>query len=395
MADLQTSHAMKILHVGKFFYPYHGGMENFLTDLVLQQTASGLNASVIAHNHHGLELTGHETVKDVSVTRTLSLGQLVYAPLAPTFGYHLAKAISGVQPEIIHLHLPNLSAFWILLINTRAPVVMQWQSDVVPSKVDKRLSLFYPAYRILERKLLERAQAVIVSSENYLHGSECLQAFRGKTAVIPLGLNPDRIYCPDTEEIRRVKRKFGHFLILSAGRFTYYKGFQYLIRAAADVPEASFVIVGDGPLRNTMIDKIVQAGLDNRFFLPGSLSDKELHSLMAACDLFCLPSIERTESFGIVLLEAMTFGKPLITTDIEGSGVNWVNVAGETGLVVRSADAAALAEGIKALLNNPAVRLEMGHRARQRFNGLFRIQTVSEKIMSLYSTLQTPLSGAA
>ncbi|MGA7876808.1 MAG: glycosyltransferase, partial [Desulfoferrobacter sp.] len=105
------------------------------------------------------------------------------------------------------------------------------------------------------------------------------------------------------------------------------------------------------------------------------------------------PSIERTEAFGIVLLEAMAFGKPLITTDIEGSGVNWVNLAGETGLVVRSADAAALAKGINSLLSNPEARIEMGHRARGRLNRLFRIHAVSEKILTLYSTLQTPPIG--
>jgi len=384
---------MKILHVGKFFHPYHGGMENFLTDLVLEQTFRGLDSSVIVHHHNTFQSTTHEIIKSVAVTRTLSLGQMVYAPLAPTFGYHLAKAIAGIQPDIIHLHLPNLSAFWILFIDKKIPLVLQWQSDVVRSKVDERLSFFYPTYRVLEVKLLERAQAVIASSENYLRESEILQPFKEKTSVIPLGLNPDRIYRPSQEEIDKVKKRFDGFLVLSVGRFTYYKGFEYLIDAAKDVPEASFVIVGDGPLRNKMIQKISHAGLQNRFFLPGSLSDKELHTIMASCDLFCLPSIERTEAFGIVLLEAMVFGKPLITTDIEGSAVNWVNLAEETGLVVRSADAAALAKGINSLLRNPEARIEMSHRARKRLNKLFRIQAVSEKILALYSTLQTPPIG--
>lgn len=381
---------MKILHVGKFFHPYQGGMENFLTDLALEQASIGLDASVIVHHHKRFELTRHERIKNVAIARTLSLGQMVYAPLAPSFGYHLAKAITAQQPDIIHAHLPNLSAFWILSIDRKIPLILQWQSDVVRSKVDGRLSFFYPLYRVLEKKLLERAQAIIVSSENYLRGSGVLQPFKAKISTIPLGINLNRLYRPTKKEIADTRGRFGRFIVLSVGRFTYYKGFQYLIDAAKDVPDASFLIVGDGPLRSKLTHRISQARLQDRFFLPGALPDRELHTIMASCDVFCLPSIERTEAFGIVLLEAMAFGKPLITTDIEGSGVNWVNLAGETGLVVRSADAAALAEGISSLLNDTTLRLDMGYRARERLDGLFRIQPVSEEILNLYSTLQTP-----
>ena len=381
---------MKIVHVGKFFYPYQGGMENFLTDLTLEQASVDLDTSVIVHHHKRFELTSHERIENVAITRTLTLGQMVYAPLAPSFGYHLAKAITVKQPDIIHAHLPNLSAFWLLSIDRKIPLLLQWQSDVVRSKVDGRLSFLYPLYRVLEKKLLERAQAIIVSSENYLRGSDVLQPFKEKISTIPLGINLNRLYRPTQKEMGDIRGRFGRFLVLSVGRFTYYKGFQYLIDAAKDVPDTSFVIVGDGPLRSKLIRRISQAGLKNRFFLPGALPDRKLHTILASCDVFCLPSIERTEAFGIVLLEAMAFGKPLITTDIEGSGVNWVNLAEETGLVVRSADAAALAEGINSLLNDTEMRIEMGHRARERLDRLFRIQPVSEKIRNLYSTIQTP-----
>jgi glycosyltransferase involved in cell wall biosynthesis len=139
-----------------------------------------------------------------------------------------------------------------------------------------------------------------------------------------------------------------------------------------------------------MASKIDRAGLTGRVFLPGSLPDKQLHTLMAACDLFCLPSIERTEAFGIVLLEAMAFAKPLITTDIAGSGVNWVNLAEKTGLVVRASDSAALAEGIKYLIDNEQARAKMGEAAHERLNDLFDIKKVAGRILDLYSTLQTP-----
>lgn len=381
---------MKVLHVGKFFYPYHGGMENFLTDLVIDQRSRGVEASVIAHHHNPLKLSTQETIDGVEVHRVLTFGQWVYAPVAPSFGYQALTLLHRLKPDIVHLHMPNLSAFWILPFSKKIPVIIQWQSDVVRSKVDERLSFFYPSYRVFERKLLERAQAIIVSSENYLRESEPLWPYKKKCATVPLGINLNRIYRPEWEESLQFKSRFGKFLVLSAGRFTYYKGFEFLIEAAKEVTDACFVIVGEGPLRKKMMAKIIQTGLADRVFLPGSLPNRELHTLMAACDVFCLPSIERTEAFGIVLLEAMAFAKPLITTDIEGSGVNWVNLAGETGLVVRASDSAALAQGIKYLLDNSEIRQKMGNQANERLNELFEIRKVAQKITTLYSTLQTP-----
>jgi len=381
---------MKVLHVGKFFYPYHGGMENFLTDLAISQRAEGIEATVLAHHHNPLKWSGKEAVDGIEVSRIFSFGQLVYAPVAPTFGYHALRLLHRLKPDIVHLHMPNLSAFWIQLLDQERPIVVQWQSDVVPSKVDRRLSFFYPFYRVFEKELLDRAQAILVSSANYLLASEVLQAHKHKCSIVPLGINQHRIYRPDREEMLRIKAAFNKFLVLSVGRFTYYKGFEFLIDAALEVPEACFVIVGEGPLRKKMASKIDRAGLTGRVFLPGSLPDKQLHTLMAACDLFCLPSIERTEAFGIVLLEAMAFSKPLITTDIAGSGVNWVNLAEKTGLVVRASDSAALAEGIKYLIDNEQARAKMGEAAHERLNDLFDIKKVAGRILDLYSTLQTP-----
>jgi len=380
---------MKILHIGKFFYPYRGGMENFLTDLAIDQSSRGIETAVIVHHHDPLKSSSQESVDGVEVNRILSLGQLVYAPVAPSFGYHLWRLLHRFKPDIVHLHLPNLSALWILLFKKKIPVIIQWQSDVVRSKVDVRLSLFYPAYRVFEKKLLERAQAIIVSSENYFQGSEILWPHKQKCVTIPLGINPGRIYRPGREEILRLKGRFDKFLVLSVGRFTYYKGFEFLIEAAKKVTEACFVMIGEGPLKNKLQRKLDRAGLADRVFLPGSLPDRELHTLMAACDVFCLPSIERTEAFGIALLEAMAFGKPLITTDIAGSGVSWVNLAGKTGLVVQAADGTALAQAIKYLHRHSEARLEMGDRAYERFNRLFQIKKISQEIMNVYSSFQT------
>lgn len=362
-------------------------MENFLLDLVVEQNSRGMFPAVIAHQHHPCRNTTRESVKGIPVWRIWSLGQLVYAPVAPTFGLHLRRLIASVKPAVIHLHLPNLSSFWALLAPRQIPLVIQWQSDVVRSQFDKRLALLYPFYRLAEKRLLRRSRAIITSSDNYLNGSSTLAEFKPKCVAIPLGLDGKRIYRPGRERVNNAKQKYSKCLVLAAGRFTYYKGFDTLIQAAKHVPEADFVIAGDGPLRPKFTQLVRQLKLEDRVYLPGSLSDQDLHTLMAACEIFCLPSIERTEAFGIVLLEAMSFGKPLVTTSIQGSAVNWVNLDGETGLVVRPGDAPDLAKAINKLQKDPATRSWMAANARNRLEQHFRIEKVADGIERLYSAL--------
>jgi len=146
----------------------------------------------------------------------------------------------------------------------------------------------------------------------------------------------------------------------------------------------NFIIVGDGPEYAAVKTQVDNQGLQSRVFLPGKVSQKELMNLFQSCDIFCLPSIERTEAFGLVLLEAMYFGIPLITTRIKGSGVNEVNQHGYTGLQVPTADTKAIVEAIDDLKTNTKKRLTMGNMAQNRFNHHYHIRPVAGKIEKLY-----------
>lgn len=357
-----------------------------MRDLAPQLAGMGLGISVLAHHDQPFRLTRHEEVNGCRLTRTLSLGQMVYAPVSPSFATHLSRVLLEYKPDLLHVHMPNLSAFWMLLLGKRLPTIVHWHADVVASRIDRRLGLLYPFYAFFERRLLERARCIVATSENYLRESRPLQPFLGKCRVIALGIDPDRLYHPGPEEIEFVKNtQCGRqFTVLSVGRFTYYKGFQFLIEAARSVPLARFILVGEGPLRKPLLEKVQELGLQDRVHLPGFLNDRELHVLMAACDVFCLPSVERTEAFGLVLPEAMAFGKPLITTDMGGSGVNWVNQHGETGLVVPPRDSGALARSINMLQAHGEMRHELGCNARKRFFDLFHIGGVAREILDLY-----------
>lgn len=377
---------MRILHLGKFHPPAVGGIELFVRDLAVAQRARGDTPLLLVHHHRPWHRTCEETVDGLPVVRVATFGQLAYAPLAPSLPWHLLRLVRSFAPDLVHIHMPNTSGFAGLLLSSRLPVLLHWHSDVVASRIDTKLALLYPAYRLLEKRLLARADAIIATSQPYLEASKALAAYRGKCVVVPLGIDPDRLQRPAPERTAAVRHGYGaRPLVVALGRFAYYKGFTHLIRAAALLPEASVVIIGDGPERPAAVRLVAELGLGDRVFLPGRLPDAAAHEHLAACDLFCLPSVERTEAFGLSLLEAMAFGKPLVTTAIEGTGMSWVNQAGETGQIVAPADPVALAAAIRSLLADQSCLADYGRRAQERLTRNFHIAAVAAEIDAIYA----------
>ncbi len=379
----------KILHVGKFFPPYSGGIEYFLADLVKAQSKLENQVWALVHGSPLSFRTKKEKKGDVLVFYAPCWGQVFYAPLAPSFPWLYFRLLSSYKPDIIHLHLPNTSAFSALLFSKlqKGKVVLHWHADVVPSQIDRGLSLLYRFYRPFERALIKRADLIVATSPPYLETSKALAPFRFKTKIIPLGLDPSRLYAGVNSK-KGSKIPLKSSFVLSVGRFTYYKGFEYLLSALEFLPpEVKLCLVGHGKLKNFLLEKIKKQKLKNRVFLFEQVEDEVLHKLFASCVLFCLPSIERTEAFGLVLLEAMVFGKPLVTTSVVGSGMNWVNVHGKTGLVVPPAHPKALAEAIYTIFQDPSLAQEMGRRAKRRFEERFHIQKVAQEIQKSYLEL--------
>ena len=142
---------MRVLHIGKFYPPFAGGMEYFLADLLSEQRRQKLAAAALVHEHTGTTAPGAAYSDGNPLYRVPCYGRLLYAPVSPAFPLHLARAIADFQPDLLHLHLPNTSAFWALMVPAarRLPWVIQWQSDVVASQFDRRLQPAYRVYRPL------------------------------------------------------------------------------------------------------------------------------------------------------------------------------------------------------------------------------------------------------
>ena len=234
--------SLRVLHIGKYFPPYAGGMETYLRDLMVAQIEQGLKSTALVHQS-ALSLrssteqypAGEHTF---CVTRAAVWLRLLFTPISPTFPWLLNRLIKEKKPDLLHLHMPNLSVFWALLLPSarRIPWVVQWQSDVLASKHRLGLRLFYALYKPFESTVLRHSTRLIASSPPYLESSTTLAPFRDKCEGIPLGMRPP----PQVQENLPVVQgtESRPLRVLAIGRLTYYKGFQYLIRAMAQVPEA-------------------------------------------------------------------------------------------------------------------------------------------------------------
>jgi rhamnosyl/mannosyltransferase len=310
----------------------------------------------------------------------------MYTPFSPMFPVLMQRFVRLHQPDVLHLHMPNPSAFWALLLwrARRIPWVVHWHADVVASTHDPRLRWFYRLYRPLEQRLLRRARAIIVTSEAYLEFSKPLKNHRGKCHVVPLGLDPFQHRQADMPEPGATPGNEDPLRVLAVGRLTYYKGFEYLIHAAVQLAAVQVEIVGTGDQKKKLQSLVKKLQVEDRVSLPGSLTDQDLQDRLSNCDCLCLPSIERTEAFGMVLLEAMLHGKATVVSDVPGSGMGWIVEHGNTGIKVKPANVDALAEALKYLEQHREEAVAMGRRGRMRFEQMFGIDRSTAALAEIY-----------
>ena len=385
---------MRVLHIGKYYPPFAGGIEHFLADLLPTLQAQGIAAAALVHDEQPRR-PGQWPASDAAIPiyRAPCRGRLLYAPVSPRFPFWLVRAIREFRPDLLHLHLPNTSAFWALAIPAarRLPWIVHWHADVVASLLDRRLALAYRFYRPFEQRLLAASRAVIATSPPYLDASAALAPWRERCHIVPLGLDPNRIPAPEPAALARAEALWDdtRFRVLAIGRLTYYKGHDVLIRAAADLPDSRVLIVGTGERRARLETLIQTLGLGERVRLPGFQPEADLNALLARCDVLCLPSLERTEAFGLVLLEAMRFGKPVVVGDIPGSGAGWVVRQAGHGLLVPPGDPAKLAAALRELQRETVRRQALGQAGATALRERFGIEPVAAAVAELYRRMLT------
>ncbi|GAB2479591.1 hypothetical protein GCM10027082_33130 [Comamonas humi] len=385
---------LRVLHIGKYYPPFRGGMESFLADLLEQQRASGIDARALVH--------GDPLPNDPEwVLRVPVQIKLVFAPIAVGFPLALWRAIRRFKPDVIHLHMPNNAAFWALVVPgaRRIPWVVHWHSDVLISRWDWLLSACYQLYRPFEYKLLQLSEAILATSPPYMAASKPLQRWLYKTIAIPLGLKPlAQEHAAPAAPAPVAEWGDAELRILSVGRLTYYKGFDTLVSAVAGHPTVKLVIAGEGEQR-PMLEELIakeraEQGCANVELL-GAVSEAKKHALFNSCDVFALASRERTEAFGLVLVEAMQHGKPCMVSDLEGSGMSWVVSQAEGGRCYAPDQVQAWKRAIEQCLASKSQLSRMGESAKEATQSQFTIAQCEQGIRNVYLRLLDRIDGVA
>jgi rhamnosyl/mannosyltransferase len=361
---------MKVLQVGKFYPPYVGGMETVLKNLC-EALKSKVDIEVLVANTFFKTL--HEN-SSFPITRVASIGTFLSCSIAPSFLYWL-RNLSG---DILHIHIPNpLAELSYLFSRKKGRMVGHFHSDIVRQK-----SLL-PIYGPFLRLFYERADRIIVPSPNHISVSSFLPRFRKKCRVIPYGisLGEFELNKSEMETVKKLMEK-GCPKLLFVGRLVYYKGLDVLIRAMREV-KAKLWIIGTGPLEQNLRELIAKLGLVEKIEFLGSVDQRGLVCYYHACDIFVLPSVARSEMFGMVQLEAMACRKPVISTNLP-TGVSWVNQHGITGLSLPLGDSSALAKAIQELIDNPHMCEQMGEAGRKRVEETFTIEKMAAAVFEVY-----------
>ena len=346
----------RILHIGKYFPPHRGGMERYLKDLMNAQTDCGIETSAVVHRSRRSMTSKvkvvHRHNTSYKIFQAARLFNISHLPISPLFVATLQAAMKEFKPDILHIHHPNPSALWLLLLPRayRPEWISHWHCDVLSDDSSNIMKLLYRLFRPFEKKILRKSKLIIVSSQPYLEGSSALQSFREKVKIRPLGIDRSRM---SLNAWQNKKNKSTPPLILSVGRLVKYKSQKTLVLAMKYLTDCNCLIIGEGPEQHRLEKLIKNTGLEDRMRVMGSLPDQELWKIYKECDVFVLPSVNKNEAFGMVLLEAAHFGKPSVVCDIAGSGVPWLAGQLVGCRVVPPNDPGAMSAGIKACLENP------------------------------------------
>ena len=375
---------ISVLQVNKFYYPHIGGVEKVVQQLSEEMLKEpGVQNEVLAcHTRRQDEKT---IIRGVHATLAGSLRTVLGMPISLSFPKLFEGMVKG--RDIVDFHMPFPLAAWCLpKIRTRATrVVVHYHADVVRQK--KLKWAYEPAFR----KLLDRADAIVVSSPNLRSNSEMLRDHQDKCHVIPFMMSLPNVGRITEEQEAALKAEIGipakMPVVVYVGRFVYYKGLQYLLEAMVGVPDAALLLVGDGPLKGQLASMARSLGIDKRTFWRSGISDEDLAQYYAVGDLFAFPSSATTEAYGIVQMEALASGLPVVNTNLP-TGVPWVSKHGESGLTVPPCDSKSLQDAIGSIISDPELMEKYKAGALKRAED-FKPDAVRQATMKLYRGLLT------
>ncbi|MBE6853429.1 MAG: glycosyltransferase [Ruminococcus sp.] len=368
---------MKILQVNKLYSPHIGGIER-----VIQDISEGLDdrydISVLVCQPKGK--TADDVVNGVRVKRAGSIGTYFSMPVSFPFLYHFKKM--SETADIVHVHLPfPLADLACIISGFKGKIAVSWHSDIVKQK---KLMLLYKPFM---KALLRRADCILVATRGHIEGSAYLKPYEEKCRIVPYGIDIPSYESAEKQPVLTTRLNAPeNKKLLFTGRLVYYKGIDVLIRALSLTSDCELFIVGDGVLRSTLEQEVISLGIEDRVHFMGVLSDAELKAAFSDSDIFILPSVENSEAFGIVQMEAMVYGKPVINTSLP-TGVPYVSIDGISGITVPPRDEKALAAAVEKLVHDGSLREKYGRQAYEIVREKYDMNKVNEKISRIYEEL--------
>jgi rhamnosyl/mannosyltransferase len=372
---------VKVLHLGKFDGDV-GGIERHVRALL-----GGLPANVEPINlvaNDGPRTDEHRTYRYLTV-RAASHGIVASVALAPSLPLIARRLHRQHRFDIVHLHFPDpLGQLTAMSLPRSVKRVISWHSDIVKQRTALAV------YRPLLDPFVRDADAIIGATPQHFSSSE--QMVPGRPGqlreVIPYGFDADAFRWNDAARRRQAALAAAprfRPVIFTVGRHVYYKGFDVLIRALQSV-DADLWVGGRGPLTDSLRQAARDAGVAERVHFAGFIPDEELVAFYDACDIFCMPSTARAEQFGLVQLEAMNCGKPVVATRL-GTGVEYVTLDGVTGLIVEPGNVESLALALNRLIADAPLRARLGAAGRQRVADVFSVRRMIDRTVAVYRQL--------
>jgi glycosyltransferase involved in cell wall biosynthesis len=381
---------VRIVQVSPWFYPHLGGVESHVETLSRELVARGHQVTVVTARDTP-SAPEQEAIDGVEVIRVKPRMIAMRTPIAP----RIRSVLRGLPADVVHAHLPPpLSAYYAAdaCERRRVPLVLTYHCDVeLPSPVGSLIETLYR--RSLGASTLRRAAKVVVTTRTYAATSRAI--WRHNPVVIPNAVDVHRFH-PDVDGTavrRNLKIPQNRLVVLLVGRIVSHKGVEHFIEASRYLAGVQFLIAGEGGSMASMERLAESLGVEDRVRFLGRISHENLPKVYAACDVFVLPSVSRLEAFGIVALEAMATGKPVVVADIPG--VREVIEDGREGLLADPMNPQNLAEKVRRLLADPVLRQEMGRRGREKVLASFTMETVVDQVLKVYEDVLRKGSATA
>ncbi len=366
---------IKVLQLGKF-HPIKGGVEKVMYTFMRGLAIRKIHCDMLcASDDDDVGTTTFDRYSKLIKSKTFTKRHSTMISFRMIYRLRLIAK----NYDIVHIHHPDpMAALALFLSGYKGKVVLHWHSDILKQKI------LLNFYRPIQGWLIDRADLILGTTPVYVEESPFLQAVKPKLGFLPIGVRERS--ARDTS-IAQIRNKYaGKKIVYSMGRLVEYKGFEYLIKSARYLPDDYIILIGGkGPKRGELQALVEKEGLGERVEILGFVPQEAEAAYYGACDVFCISSIMKTEAYAIVQVEAMSAGKPIVATTINGSGVAWVNKHGVSGLNVPPRDSKAIADAVQEICSNEETYQRFCYGAKSRFKKYFTMPQMFDGLLKFYS----------